>query len=96
MKKLKNLTLAFVASFLLASCVITMPAGVTADFDGNSTKTGLASGTFLFGAIPLGFNIDLSTEAAAKQSGIEEVHSVNTRIKNYFIVAIVETEVKGN
>ena len=96
MKNLKNLAFTALAVVLLSSCTIMMPSGVTSNYDGTATKTGTSSGTFLFGAIPLGFNIDLSTEAAANKSGISEVHSVNTRIKNYFIVAIVETEVKGN
>lgn len=96
MKKLKDLALTAIAVVLLSSCTIMMPAGVTSNYDGNSTKTGVAKGTFLFGYIPLGFDIDLSVEAAAKKSGISEVHSVNTRMRNYFIVRFLETEVKGN
>jgi hypothetical protein len=78
----------------MSGCVITMPAGVTSNFDGTASKTGKASGTYFMG-IPVGFNMDLSVEAAAQQGGITEVHSVNTTVKNYLVVMVVQTTVTG-
>ncbi len=95
MKKMKNLLIAGIMAFALTSCVISMPTAVTSNWDGESSKEGTASATFLFGAIPIGFDIDISTEAAARNGGIREIHSVNTTYKNYFIVSFVETTVKG-
>ncbi len=96
MNNLKTIGLVLLTVIMLSSCVISMPAGVTSNYDGAASKTGSVSGTFLFGFLPLGFNIDLSTEAAARQGNITEVHSTNTVYKNYFIISTLETQVKGN
>ena len=86
MRKIKLLTLAAAAAFMLSGCAFTpraplygflytgMQAPVTATGNSNSSKVGTAQATSILGWVATG---DASIQAAAKSAGITKIHHVD-------------------
>lgn len=64
------------ATLLLASCTSIVPVCATSNTVG--AKVGQASGTYLFGALPL--NADTSIATAAKNGGISKISTVDQKV----------------
>jgi len=59
----------------------------------SSTKIGTSSATFLFGAIPLTNNGDITLSSAMKNGEITKVNTVETKKTNYFNIVVVKTTI---
>lgn len=92
MKKIAILS-ALVALLLLAGCTTVVP--VTATSNPVGSKVGEATGSLLFGFIPLGSKLDMSIQTAAKNGGITTISTVDEKVVDYFFVAKVSTVVTG-
>lgn len=92
MKKIAILS-ALVALLLLAGCTTVVP--VTATSNPVGSKVGEATGSLLFGFIPLGSKLDMSIQTAAKNGGITTISTVDEKVVDYFFIAKVSTVVTG-
>jgi hypothetical protein len=86
--------LALVFAFVLVGCMTTVkPFAATSNELGS--KVGEASAKFLFGALPLSFNMDLGIQKAAQNGGITKISTVDVKAKQGFLVTTVSTVVTG-
>lgn len=85
--------LALVFAFVLVGCTTVSPLAATSNALGS--KVGEASVKFLFGYIPLSFNMDLGIQKAAQNGGITKISTVDTKTKQGFLVTTVSTVVTG-
>jgi len=92
MKFLKLVTaLLLLAS--IVSCSMTAPLAVTSNPIGR--RTGEATGTFIFGVIPLG-NPNMGIHKAALNGGITTISTVDIRHTNLLFLHTVTTVVTGD
>jgi hypothetical protein len=90
----KIITACVLATLLvLAGCTTVVP--VTATSNPVGSKVGEATGSFLFGFIPLGSKLDMSIQTAAKNGGITTISTVDEKVADYFFVVKVSTVVTG-
>ena len=93
MKKLL-VVFAILLSFALVGCMTTVqPFAVTSNELGS--KVGEANAKFLFGVLPLSFNMDLGIQKAAQNGGITKISTVDVKSKQGFLVTTVSTVVTG-
>lgn len=86
--------LALVFAFVLVGCMTTVtPFAVTSNELGS--KVGEASAKFLFGYLPLSFNMDLGIQKAAQNGGITKISTVDVKAKQGFLVTTISTVVTG-
>ena len=85
--------LALVFAFVLVGCTTVNPFAVTSNELGS--KVGEASVKFLFGYLPLSFNMDLGIQKAAQNGGITKISTVDVKTKQGFLVTTVSTVVTG-
>mgnify|MGYP006384233243 FL=1 len=86
--------LALVFAFVLVGCMtVVEPFAVTSNELGS--KVGEASAKFLFGYLPLSFNMDLGIQKAAQNGGITKISTVDTKAKQGFLVTTISTVVTG-
>ncbi len=86
--------LALVFAFVLVGCMTTVePFAVTSNELGS--KVGEASAKFLFGSLPLSFNMDLGIQKAAQNGGITKISTVDVKAKQGFLVTTISTVVTG-
>lgn len=91
MKKIALAVLA-AATLMLASCTSVTPVCATGNTMGS--KVGEATGTYLFGYLPLS-GADSSIKTAAKNGGITKISSVDSKVYVGFFVNKVTTIVTG-
>ena len=92
MKKIAILS-ALVALLLLAGCTTIVPVGATGNPVGS--KVGEASGSYLFGFLPLKAKNDMGIQTAAKNGGISSISTIDQKIADYFFIVHVTTVVTG-
>ena len=93
MKKLL-VVFAILLSFALVGCMTTVhPFAVTSNELGS--KVCEANAKFLFGVLPLSFNMDLGIQKAAQNGGITKISTVDVKAKQGFLVTTVLTVVTG-
>ena len=86
--------LALVFAFVLVGCMtVVEPFAVTSNELGS--KVGEASAKFLFGYLPLSFNMDLGIQKAAQNGGITKISTVDVKAKQGFLVTTISTVVTG-
>lgn len=86
--------LALVFAFVLVGCMTTVePFAVTSNELGS--KVGEASVKFLFGYIPLSFNMDLGIQKAAQNGGITKISTVDVKSEQGFLFTTISTVVTG-
>jgi hypothetical protein len=85
--------LALVFAFVLVGCTTVSPLAATSNDLGS--KVGEAEGTYLFGALPLSFNIDLGIQKAAQNGGITKISTVDVKTKVGIFTTKVTTVVTG-
>lgn len=76
MKKIFKIASVILTVMFMISCVYTVPLTATSNPVGS--KTGEASATFLFDAIPLGSG-DFSIQKAALEGGISEISTIDIK-----------------
>lgn len=91
MKKIIFAALAATGLFL-AGCSTTAPCIATGNAIGS--KTGKVSGMRIMG-IPIPFNQDLGSVAAAKSAGITKISTVDVEVANYVVFQTISTIVTG-
>ena len=77
----------------MVGCTTVNPFAVTSNELGS--KVGEASVKFLFGYLPLSFNMDLGIQKAAQNGGITKISTVDVKTKQGFLVTTVSTVVTG-
>ena len=92
MKKLAVVMLAL-ATLFLVGCTTVSP--VTATSNDLGSKVGEASGTYLFGFLPLGFNMDMGIQKAAQNGGITKISTVDAKVKSGLFTTKISTVVTG-
>lgn len=86
--------LALVFAFVLVGCMtVVEPFAVTSNELGS--KVGEASVKFLFGYIPLSFNMDLGIQKAAQNGGITKISTVDVKSEQGFLFTTISTVVTG-
>lgn len=91
MKKLAVVMLAL-ATLFLVGCTTVSP--VTATSNDLGSKVGEASGTYLFGFLPLG-NMNMGIQKAAQNGGITKISTVDTKVKSGLFTTKISTIVTG-
>ncbi|WP_037572132.1 TRL domain-containing protein [Spirochaeta cellobiosiphila] len=76
----------------IMSCTITTPGTATSNPVGS--KTGEATGSFIFG-IPMGTNLDMGIQKAALNGGISTVSTVDVKYTWLVVLTKVTTVVTG-
>lgn len=79
-------------AFLFTSCATTVPVCATSNEVGS--KVGEATGTYLFGVMPLG-NIDVSIKKAAENGGITKISTVDQKTASGLFTTKITTIVTG-
>lgn len=92
MKKLAVVMLAL-ATLFLVGCTTVAP--VTATSNELGSKVGEASGTYLFGVLPLGFTMDMGIQKAAQNGGITKISTVDLKVKSGLFTTKISTVVTG-
>lgn len=92
MKKLVVVMLAL-AALLLVGCTTVTPLTATSNSLGG--LVGEATGTYLFGVIPLGAKLDMGIQKAAQNGGITQISTVDVKVRVGLFTTKVSTVVTG-
>ena len=97
MKRFVSAIVLFLVLVSLVACTTVSPGsgfGTNDVISGASMeKTGEASGTFLFGMIPLASSADISMKTAAQNAGITKIATVDTKYFSILGIIVVRTTI---